>query len=524
MVALTLLLCTQSLWAQVQVNIVLVPPYPIHVDDYLKMGDFAALTLINQGATPQSIKLIPSIKSDDGKWARVKPTFKPSKPIELAAFQTRTITAFELKAINANLSADFIEQKGFDKNQIARTEALPEGTYEVCIEARNYNTDAVLSNTEGCANINLTYYDPPVLTQPAEGQDIFSPGQQLLTFNWIPTGMAGKTQYQLQLIDMTKNNLFNPNDAFLNPAIQTLFDKKNLVTNTFVYGLSEPQLVAGHRYAVRVRAYDPQNKTLYKNEGVGPVSFFTYAGSIANVGVGTGLPKPTTTEIQLRVGAKKGYRHKVKDKLETTTLGEISALAALRVIGENGETCTEIRIRKKGTTVYSRLLPQDDGTYASQVEDSTYFMLVSKGLMGEGFVEIVLTFLDKNGKVLNEEEHQLKPNYGGEVYLVTIKTEEGTTSGYAVALPKVTEKEIKEFFKEMCGDNLQSVKKHEGAFSSDEQITCLWDAGECCDDDKPVQALVFPGLRQSGGGKKPKIHYARYIGPKTKIARRWSEP
>lgn len=511
-----------SLLAQVQANIVLAPPYPIHADDYLKMGDFAALTLINQSNSPQSVKLIPSIKSDDGKWAHIKPSFKPTKAIDLAAFQSRTLSAYELKALHSNLSADYIEQQGFDKNQIARSEALPEGVYQVCIEVRDYNTNAVLSVTEGCTSVNLTYFDPPVLTQPFDGQSVQSPGQQLIMFNWIPTGMAGKTQYQLQIVDMTKNNLFNPNDAFLNPAIQILYDKKSLITNSLVYGLSEPPLVAGHTYAVRIRAYDPQNKTLYKNEGVGPVSSFIYDGVMGSSGNGGGVTvnnKSTLSEISFVMGNSEvvGTRpitaglaipNFVAMQLRSKR-SELPTNVSMRVIGENGGTCTEIRIKKKGGSAGYRAVVQGGGYCA--VEDSSHFDILTEGLFKTGSVDLVVSYLDKNGKKLNEESLTLNMDYGGDVYFVSVKSEGKIVSGYVVALPKVTEKEIKETMKEICEDDLQEFKRHEGGFPLEKQITYLTYA------DDSFGALYFPDKTIIIPSAKPNQAKANNPGAKKRI-------
>lgn len=278
------LTCTiqSHLVAQINVNVVVAPPYPIHLDDYLGRGDQMILTITNVSAVTQSIKLLGSIEGvTTGLKAEVSPSFQPQAPLVLTAMETKVLSFNQLRQYNGNLTMDDILTKNIDVNQIIRTETLPEGYYNVCIRALDYNTGALL--TKACTNINLTWYDPPIIVNPAHQATIVPLNPQFQAINWTPAGQSGLTRYRLDVVDMTQNGLFNPNEAFQTPGIVPLFTIENLTAPAFIYGMQHPPLIPCHVYALRVTAYDITNKIVFKNQGQSPVTTFTYqCGLVVN--------------------------------------------------------------------------------------------------------------------------------------------------------------------------------------------------------------------------------------------------
>ncbi len=267
----------QTVFSQpINVNVTVIPPYPIYLENYINKGNSVIITLTNTSAETKQIRLIPSLEGNNGVSIKVKKSYFPTAPIILNPRQTRTFTYNQLQSFNANLTENDVQIQGVSVSTLAQNEALPEGSYSLCIKAFEFQNNTILSSEFGCASILITNYDPPIMVLPLDEAKINLTTPQFVNFVWTPAGVPSKTRYRLKIVDMSANNLFNINDAFNNPAIQTYFEKDNIITNTFSYTLAMPPLQKGRKYAIRVTAYDLSNSIQFKNQGHSPVISFTY--------------------------------------------------------------------------------------------------------------------------------------------------------------------------------------------------------------------------------------------------------
>ncbi len=270
-----LLFSFSAIGQTVNVTVAIPPPYSIHAIDYLEYRTQTVVTLTNLTNTPQQVKLIASISSPFGQSARIKPSFVPTAPVNLAPLETKVLTGNQLKALNANLGPNDVENTGFDAVQVIRSGTLPEGNYQFCIRVYDYQSAAPLSpELGGCALLQLTHYDPPIIIQPQNNSTVDVTQPQFLNFTWTPAGLAGKTRYELRIVDMTATGLFNPNDAFTG-IVLPFFQKANLQATSYPYGINDLPLLDGHKYAIEVVAYDPSNSIAFKNGGRSAVTTFT---------------------------------------------------------------------------------------------------------------------------------------------------------------------------------------------------------------------------------------------------------
>lgn len=267
----------QTVFSQsINVNVTVTPPYPIYLENYINRGNSVIITITNTSSETKQIRLIPSLEGNNGVLIKVKENYFPTAPIILNPRQTRTFTYNQLQSFNANLTENDVQIQGVSIPTLAQNEALPEGSYSLCIKAFDFQNNTLLSSEFGCASILITNYDPPIMVLPLDEAKINPMTPQFVNFVWTPTGVPSKTRYRLKIVDMTANNLFNINDAFNNPAIQTYFDKDNIITNTFAYTQAMPPLQKGNKYAIRITAYDPSNSIQFKNQGHSPVTSFIY--------------------------------------------------------------------------------------------------------------------------------------------------------------------------------------------------------------------------------------------------------
>jgi len=299
-----MLLCilSSSKAQHIQVNLVIPPPYPIHLENYMSFNNHTVITLQNTSNQTRQIKLIVSVEGDNGITAAMKPTFTPAMPIVLNPMETKIISGAQLRAINSNLTESQIDVSGMSASVLYQTESLPEGSYTVCIEPLDFQTSVSYASPAGlgCTNIFLTHYDTPEIIIPSFEQEVTATVPQFVNFAWTPSGLASNTRYRFELVDMQFNNLLNINDAFANPSVQMHYTQSNILTPNLQYDLSKPPLITGRQYAVRVVAYDPSQQTVFKNNGEGPVSTFYYLPNnvvpgIINDGpiiIGSGNPGP----------------------------------------------------------------------------------------------------------------------------------------------------------------------------------------------------------------------------------------
>lgn len=296
----------------VQVNLTIPPPYPIYLENYLNFTNQTIITIQNTSSETRQIKLVASISSDNGISAVVKHTFTPNAPLILNPMETRVLTGGQLKALNNNLKDSDVDVTGTSKSLLMQTATLPEGSYTVCIEPLDYITSQSYASPAGpgCAHVFITQYDPPEIIVPAFEQIVSVTTPQFVNFAWTPAGVASFTRYRFELVDMNFNNLMNINDAFSNPSVQKHYQQNNLLIPNLQYDITKPPLTPGHQYAVRVVAYDPSQKTQFKNNGEGPVSTFFYqAPAIINPNINNpdnpiiigSNPDPVISQINLNI-------------------------------------------------------------------------------------------------------------------------------------------------------------------------------------------------------------------------------
>ena len=280
----SLLFLAASAFAQpVQVSVALAPPYPIHLEDYAQMKGQIIVSLVNTSQTFLQLRLVPSVKGQNGVTATLKPGYRPPTPLTLGPLETKVLTGSQLQSLNMGLSLENMDIKGVNIQQIIRTETLPEGMYDLCIRAFDFNSNTQLSKEGvGCAMFNITWYDPPVVMNPANNAQVQPLTPQFLNISWTPSGLGGITRYRLLLMDMTANALANANDAF-DMGFPPFFQKEYLITLGYPFSSAEPPMTVGHKYAIRVQAYDPQGNLKFKNDGRSAVTTFTYGLSLPAV-------------------------------------------------------------------------------------------------------------------------------------------------------------------------------------------------------------------------------------------------
>ena len=281
----------------VKVTVSILPPYSPYLSGYTRSQ--VLVTLQNTGRTAIDIKLAGSITgSNSGISIVMDPTYKPASPITLNINQVIVFNGLTLKNYFSFADAQHITVRGMDKNKVIHDQALPEDDYSLCLRAYNYNTSEPESEEDpsGCFSFGVNYMEPPTLISPLCGDTLKSSMPLSINFSWtLPSGARGvmpnNLRYKLKIVDLIPQSR-NPNDA-INSSTTPSFFEKELSSLNYLYSPADPQLEAGHRYALQVTVVDPAGKLYFTNDGRSEVCSFVFWRKISGTpGGGTTHPVP----------------------------------------------------------------------------------------------------------------------------------------------------------------------------------------------------------------------------------------
>jgi hypothetical protein len=257
----------------VQVNSTVVPPYLSSVAEYATtinqkymVNLFTAdLNVVNRQAR---LKLY---IEGNGIQAQSLPIVIGANPIYLNGGETVNLTNLDLAPYFRLENLQGINQKQYGG-------VLPQGSYKYCIEVYDYLTNQRISQ-KSCTFFYFLYNEPPLLNVPANHDVLFFQEPQNIIFTWTPRHInATNIEYEFELVELLDNQ------APSNYAFQVGAPVFSTTTNTTVlhYGPAEPQLIAGRKYAWRVKAISQAGfgeTAVFNNNGYSEIYDFVYPGN-----------------------------------------------------------------------------------------------------------------------------------------------------------------------------------------------------------------------------------------------------
>ena len=267
---------SQSAHAQqypVQASVQLLPPYSVYLSDYANERLVVQLQLrdISKGEIP--VRLRWQIRGG-GVYLETNTTYRPT-PNTVGVGMPLRLDGYDL--------AQYLQPENLLGNggtaAWRRQTQLPEGMYTFCVQVLDDVTGAVVSNA-ACASAWLLRHEPPFLNLPEHEAKPEARDPQQLTFQWTPrhTGRPNanfQTEYDFRLVEIWPDDR-DPNDAMQSsiPLYET-----TTASTMLVYGMAEPLLIPGRRYAWQVRARSLVNGealTMFNNQGDSEVRSFRW--------------------------------------------------------------------------------------------------------------------------------------------------------------------------------------------------------------------------------------------------------
>lgn len=162
---------------------------------------------------------------------------------------------------------------------------LPNGVYSVCVELWSYGAIPIkISNPGvGCASwiigtggFSNSLREPPKTLMPACQTHINAFDPQQIIFTWLdPSSFSdlrkGAQEYIIKMVEVVGNQ--SPYDAIVTSSVPPFF-QKTVFGTSYVYGLSDPPLKKGAKYAYVVAVKNDVKK--YQNNGVSETCWFVY--------------------------------------------------------------------------------------------------------------------------------------------------------------------------------------------------------------------------------------------------------
>lgn len=276
--AFAILSCTFS-HAQsypVQISVQLVPPFSGYLPDYAAPGNdnlHIYITFMDFSQPTYDVKLKFALTGNNvsiqsKSWYYAGPfTLEPGVPLML--------TGTDLSGMLNSANLDY---SGITLPQYNQSKVLPEGFYTINITAYDYaNPLPIQVSNVGTTQAWMLLCDPPLTNLPACGSEVITSDPQFVAFSWSPLNMTAPTsalgtEYLFELWEvMPPNN--NANNVVLSTApIYTITTNLTMIA----YGIAEPPLQIGWTYVWRVRAYDLDNRALFRNNGYSQICTFTY--------------------------------------------------------------------------------------------------------------------------------------------------------------------------------------------------------------------------------------------------------
>lgn len=275
------------------------PPYTANYSSYFTSLNQISITVTNNSTSARSIYFAGSIATLDGEiyvrtnenqaWpgsALTIPAGSPGFP------STTTFTGQNLQPFVQNSN---IEYGGITQQDII-SGLLPEGDYQVCLRAFDYNTTEPLSPDEpgGCSNVfTISYPQPPQIIQPECGSAFSATIPQNILFNWqLPVGVPPTVpvRYRFTLVMLgagidAQSALDNPVDPVYTTTITT--------GTSLLYGPAQPALIQARTYAWHVKAEDasiPNPQIQFQNGGFSEPCTFTYLSVGSSGGISMVYP------------------------------------------------------------------------------------------------------------------------------------------------------------------------------------------------------------------------------------------
>jgi hypothetical protein len=165
--------------SQVGLQLQLSPPFSPYFSDYLTYENKTILIINKTSAGNLDIYFKGKITGDNGLSLVTKANYKPGTAISL----TKPVTILRGGELEPYFSNNNLDVTGGDIQTYITNGGLPEGTYTICLQPFDFNTDAVVGQ-EVCTSFIIKSIEPPILVLPSCESIVNDNAAQNVVFTW----------------------------------------------------------------------------------------------------------------------------------------------------------------------------------------------------------------------------------------------------------------------------------------------------------------------------------------------------
>ncbi len=261
-------------------KLIVVPPYPSSFRELMeKQGNSILIQNLSNNSKHLYFNLTFSSLSGDVKILSQKPLLL----FDLAPNSTKLIA---LNSIAGLLNSSTVNCSGITTSSALSYSPLPEGYYTLCVTPLNVNNNQPVGREACSSTIPMFAIEPPTLrlNSPTDNDTVINAQIQSLVFQWntpsrIDPILINTLKATIKLVEV-------PDGMSATQAFQSAPSRMIAYTiqgqNLFFYGTNCTPLVRGRRYAAVIQLTDPQNKSLFRNNGTSEVITFVYGRKSEN--------------------------------------------------------------------------------------------------------------------------------------------------------------------------------------------------------------------------------------------------
>ncbi|MDH7515442.1 MAG: hypothetical protein QHI48_06195 [Bacteroidota bacterium] len=269
---------TEAQQYPLQVAVTIIPPYSPLLSDWEAHPERIQLTVRNTQSNTYQFRLSGILENSEKTIRIWTKDNVPMQPFTIGPNGMLTLTGRDYNLFNQNQ----VDGSGVDRDQVARSGRLPEGSYTICAQALDYATLAPLSAPppQACQFVNIQYAEVPQPISPVCASTVRQSDPQLVLFQWIapvagvPTAELANIRYELTIVPVAAGK--TPESALDAPGDPAMVVRRDLISTLFSYDAMLPLLVKGTTYAWRVRAYTPGGRVAFRNDGKSIACSFVY--------------------------------------------------------------------------------------------------------------------------------------------------------------------------------------------------------------------------------------------------------
>ena len=269
----------------IEVTISVLPPYPANLDAYVDYLEQNLVQITNSTNQAMDVYFEASFQETSGR-VSVKsngllgPAIRVEPGINL-------LSPGDIRDLFADIGTSDFDINGLSREQIDAillNRQIPEGEYQLCLRAFDEMGQPLSDPSQGCTQFPVTFPERPQIMMPFDGQvlDTLDPTIQVAWTQVLNDPEAQmRTHFILKILDLTEQNISNVENAMLDPGISPEYeeDLDGNFSVTLQNDIDLP-LVSGHRYAIRVTAYDPDGIIGYQFGGQSELVTFYYGPEV----------------------------------------------------------------------------------------------------------------------------------------------------------------------------------------------------------------------------------------------------